>query len=79
MRAWKITSKDWTTLAVGERNPYYWKVDPEGNQLPDLDKIQWIIVADAEMIPMRIVTGAVNHQAWSTGIKNYTLYMENRE
>ncbi len=76
---WKITSKDWTTLAVGERNPYYWKVDPEGNQLPYLDKIQWIIVADAEMIPMRIVTGEVNHQAWSTGIKNYTLYMENRE
>ena len=23
---------------VGERNPYYWKVDPEGNQLPYIDR-----------------------------------------
>ncbi|MHB0877207.1 MAG: ABC transporter substrate-binding protein [Anaerolineae bacterium] len=79
LRAWQIVNKDWTTQATASRNPFYWKVDPEGNQLPYLDEISWIIVADAEMIPMRLVTGEVNHQAWSTGIKNYTLYMENRE
>jgi peptide/nickel transport system substrate-binding protein len=76
---WKINNADWTTQATGDRNPFYFKVDPEGNQLPYLDQISWIIVADAEMIPMRLVTGEVEHQAWSTGIKNYTLYMENRE
>ncbi len=76
---WKINSADWTTTASADRNPYYFKVDPEGNQLPYIDTVTYFIVETAEMIPMRIVTGEVNHQAWSTGISNYTLYMENRE
>jgi len=42
-------------LVVLERNPYYWKVDPEGNQLPYLDGIKFVIVggADAEMLKFR--------------------------
>ncbi|SDS64153.1 ABC transporter substrate-binding protein [Actinopolymorpha singaporensis] len=27
--------------AVAERNPYYWKVDPEGRQLPYLDRLEY--------------------------------------
>ena len=27
------------TTIVAERNPYYWKVDPEGNQLPYIDRV----------------------------------------
>jgi peptide/nickel transport system substrate-binding protein len=76
---WKINTADWTSTASADRNPYYFKVDAEGNQLPYIDRITYLIVESAEMIPMRIVTGEVNHQAWSTGISNYTLYMENRE
>ncbi|NPV10101.1 MAG: ABC transporter substrate-binding protein [Anaerolineae bacterium] len=76
---WVITSDNWTTVATGQRNPYYWEVDEEGNQLPYFDKVQWHIVQAADMIPMRIVTGEVDMQAWSTGISNYTLYMESRE
>jgi len=42
-------------LVVLERNPYYWKVDPEGNRLPYLDGIKFVIVggADAEMLKFR--------------------------
>ncbi len=76
---WKITSKDWTTVATAERNPYYFKVDTEGNQLPYIDKMVWNIVASAEMVPMKVVSGEVDCQVHSTGINNYTLYMENRE
>jgi peptide/nickel transport system substrate-binding protein len=76
---WVITSDDWTTVATAQRNPYYWEVDEEGNQLPYFDRVQWHIVQSADMIPMRIVTGEVDMQAWSTGISNYTLYMESRE
>ena len=79
MLPWKINSKDWTTTATGDRNPFYFKVDTSGNQLPYLDKISWIIVQDASAIPMKIVTGEVDHQAWSTDVSNYTLYMENRD
>ena len=37
---------------VVERNPYYWKVDSSGNQLPYLDEIAFLIVPteDAEVI-----------------------------
>jgi peptide/nickel transport system substrate-binding protein len=35
MTSWKITKyAPGDTEMVAERNPYYWKVDPEGNQLP---------------------------------------------
>ena len=42
-------------LVVLERNPYYWKVDPQGNRLPYLDGIKFVIVggADAEMLKFR--------------------------
>jgi len=76
---WVITTDDWTTVAVAERNAFYWEVDEEGNQLPYFDKVHWNIVQAADMIPMKIVTGEVDMQAWSTGISNYTLYMEGRE
>jgi len=76
---WKITSRDWTTTAIAERNPYYWKVDTEGNQLPYLDKIVWDIIETVDMLPMKIVSGQVDHIAMNTGISNYSLYMENRE
>jgi peptide/nickel transport system substrate-binding protein len=75
---WQITSEDWTTHAIAERNPYYCKVDTAGNQLPYIDKVV-NAVTDVEMIPMKVVGGEVDKQAWSTAISNYTLYMENRE
>ncbi|HIE47713.1 TPA: ABC transporter substrate-binding protein [Candidatus Bipolaricaulota bacterium] len=42
-------------LVVLERNPYYWKVDPEGTRLPYLDGVKFVIVggADAEMLKFR--------------------------
>ncbi len=30
-----------------ERNPYYWRVDTEGNQLPYIDNLEIEIVADS--------------------------------
>lgn len=36
------------TLYTFSRNPYYWRVDTEGNQLPYIDKIQVEIVSDEQ-------------------------------
>ncbi len=79
LRPWKIQTKDYTTTAVADRNPYYWKVDPEGKQLPYFDKIFWNIVQSTDLIPMKIVSGEVDMQAMYIGFPNYTLLMENRE
>jgi len=42
---------------VLERNPYYWKVDPEGQQLPYLDRVTFQILDDVEAIRLRMLNG----------------------
>lgn len=37
---WVVTTGPEASVAVLARNPYYWKVDPAGNQLPYLDAVQ---------------------------------------
>ncbi|MGO7845147.1 ABC transporter substrate-binding protein, partial [Rhizobium johnstonii] len=48
VHAWMFTIApgENTERAVAERNPYDWKVDTEGNQLPDMDRIVYQMVAD---------------------------------
>ncbi len=41
-----------------ERNPYYWKVDPEGNQLPYIDYVQVELVQDLEVRKLRVAQGS---------------------
>jgi ABC-type transport system substrate-binding protein len=43
-----------------ERNPYYWKTDPEGSQLPYIDKIEYSLVANPEVMVLRIADGEVD-------------------
>ena len=45
---------------VMERNPYYYKVDMAGNQLPYVDRYEAVIVADPEVIPLKVIAGEVN-------------------
>ncbi len=47
--AWCSTavSSDATRYTFG-RNPYYWRVDPDGQQLPYIDAIEVEIIADAQ-------------------------------
>ena len=40
-----------------ERNPYYWKVDEQGNQLPYIDKILGISYQDAESRTFAMMNG----------------------
>lgn len=42
---------------VLERNPYYWKVDPNGTQLPYLDRIVLPIVSDDNVRLLRFING----------------------
>lgn len=67
------------TRMVAERNPYYWKVDPSGNQLPYIDRVNMEIVADQQTAVLKAVSGELGFQ---TGhlitIKDYPLLAENR-
>jgi len=45
-----------------ERNPYFWKVDQEGNQLPYIDRVIVEYVSDVETLKLKLVSGEVDFQ-----------------
>jgi len=47
---------------VLERNPYYWAVDPEGNQLPYIDRITMHLAEDPEVLNLRAISGEIDMQ-----------------
>lgn len=62
MTAWVI-SEPWTANAsrvVFERNPYYWKVDTDGNQLPYIDRLDMRVTESAEEITLMALNGEID-------------------
>jgi len=47
---------------VAERNPYFFKVDPEGNQLPYIDRVVYEVVEDPEVILLKALNGELDMQ-----------------
>ena len=62
-----------------ERNPYYWKVDPEGNQLPYIDGFITTWVGNVEVYNAKIIAGEADFALRSTSLANYSLYKENEK
>ncbi len=61
-----------------KRNPYFWEVDTDGNQLPYIDKLRYNDFSDKEVAVMRVVSGEVDCQArHHFSFENYTVYKEN--
>ena len=63
---------------VLERNPYYWKVDPKGNQLPYIDVIIHELHADLQTIVLKAVAGEIDMQGRLLGgMLNTSLLLAN--
>lgn len=60
------------------RNPYYFVVDPEGNQLPYVDRLLFE-VKSSDMLGISAANGDVTMQARHIRYDMYTLLMEQRE
>lgn len=78
LNAWKLVK---LTPEAGffERNPYYWKIDTEGNQLPYIDERLVYRAVDREVANIRIVNGELDCACAAAKLEDYPLYMENRE
>jgi peptide/nickel transport system substrate-binding protein len=64
-------------LLMMNRNPYFWEVDVEGNQLPYFDKITFLEFSDPQVAVLRNVNGEVDCQArHAGGFPNYTVLKE---
>ncbi|MFO7696209.1 MAG: ABC transporter substrate-binding protein [Anaerolineae bacterium] len=59
-----------------ERNPYYFAVDPEGNQLPYIDKINADVCADLSIFDAKVVGGTYDFAAFQLRILSYATYAE---
>ena len=79
IHAWQLTVAPPKQPVVMMRNPYYYKVDPEGNQLPYIDRIEHMIVAGSEQVNLRAISGEVDMQMRHMTFDNFPLFMDARE
>lgn len=57
------------------RNPYYWKVDPNGNQLPYIDSIVHELVAESKTIVLKAIAGEIDMQGRHLGSMQNTVLL----
>ncbi len=60
---------------VLERNPYYWKVDPDGNQLPYIETVVNELVAEAKSIVLKAIAGEIDMQGRHLGSMQNTVLL----
>ncbi len=68
-----------TPTWVMERNPYYWAVDTEGNQLPYIDQIVMTLAEDTQVLNLRAVAGEYDLQERHIDLGNLPVILENQE
>jgi peptide/nickel transport system substrate-binding protein len=61
MTGWKLTTHEVGVRGVWERNPYYWCVDTQGNQLPYIDGLNVTSIADKEIQKLAFLDGKVDY------------------
>ena len=61
---------------VYERNPYYFKVDSAGNQLPYIDKLVCTFVQDPEALSLKLVSGDVDYVREALALNKMPLYKQ---
>ena len=70
-----INTPSWTL----ERNPYYWAVDPAGNQLPYIDRLVFTLAENLEVLNLRAIAGEYDLQERHTALPMLPVYLENQK
>jgi peptide/nickel transport system substrate-binding protein len=80
MAAW---APDGTSVSdqvfVIKRNPYYFAVDPAGNQLPYVDEVRFTFFADKEALNLAAVAGEIDMQGRHINMSSYPVLVENAD
>ena len=81
LAAWHPVEYQEAQYALHERNPYYFGLDPEGNQMPYIDQIESLDKSDsdAEMIKVKLLSGEADGAFRVVGLRDYPLFKENEE
>lgn len=76
--AWTITVPPPADKIIMERNPYYFAVDPAGNQLPYIDKVVHTLIKESEDLSLMAVQGQLDMQDRHIQRDDYT-FLKNSE
>lgn len=81
LHPWHLTTAyGASNRVVAERNPYYFKVDAEGQQLPYIDRVTWDQVEDPESILLKAFNGEIDYMARHIGrASNLAALTDNKE
>jgi len=77
MAAWQPATRVSDDVLVLKRNPYYVGVDPEGNQLPYIDEIQFKFFQDVQALNLAAIAGDLDLQERHMIMGNYPVLKEN--
>src|SRR5215469_12247416 len=75
---WVLKTKFPASRLVFDRNPYYYRVDGAGHQLPYIDRVV-ISIASSEIIPAKTGAGESDLQARYLRFDNYTFLKESEQ
>ncbi len=79
MAPWKPTTILASNELVFERNPYFWAVDTEGQQLPYFDGISLELVEELEVLNLRAIAGNYTIQGRHIDFSKLPVIRENQE
>jgi len=74
---WMMVQPINTQIWLLERNPYYYAVDTAGNQLPYIDKVQFSLAENPEVINLRAIAGEYDYQERFIDLAKLPVFLEN--
>jgi peptide/nickel transport system substrate-binding protein len=74
-----INVTDDNTFMKYVRNPYYFKVDAAGNQLPYIDEVVNVLVADTDGVNLKVFADEVDMLREDTALLKLPLYQEAKD
>lgn len=78
LRPWRNTTNKPSTRFEFVRNPYFHRVDTQGQQLPYLDRVI-MNIADGKLIPAKTGAGETDLQARNLSFSDYTFLKESEK
>lgn len=79
LSAWRMVQPINTQLWVLERNPYYYAVDTEGQQLPYIDRVQMTLAENPEVVNLRAIAGEYDYQERFIDLGKLPVIIENQQ
>ena len=79
LTAWRLTSSITNNVWSFERNPYYFAVDPDGNQLPYIDKVHLTLAQNNEVLNLSALAGNYTVMGRHINIAKLPLFLQNAE